>query len=240
MFMVLAYPGNAVKRLSESLSGYVFDNEKLNITIKVLDRLMPALLSSIFTIFSAVSSSFVYGFSEFLYNSSIFVILLFNLGIIFYPLLKAGSKKIRIKGVKVERKIKVNEDDRSKPIVRDNFKPIYEKNPIGAVKSTFVELSEVAFIILFPGGLSDVLIGISENSPTIGLNGTGQLELGIILVTVSLLFLFITIARNVHDAKHKLAKKMIEMKDLIYDINEMLGKSPNLIVLLDNTEETEI
>ena len=51
MFMVLAYPGNAVKRLSESLSGYVFDNEKLNITIKVLDRLMPALLSSIFTIF---------------------------------------------------------------------------------------------------------------------------------------------------------------------------------------------
>ena len=226
---------SAIEGIAKFLSGSNYKNEKIDIAFKVLDSLMPALLSSIFTIYSAVSSSFVYNYSLFLYNGSIIIFIFFLLGIMWYPVFKVASKVMRIKGVTILRQISNNEDTYR---IIDKFKPIREGNPMGAIKSTIYELSEVAFVILFPGGFSDVLIGMAENSPTIGLNGTGQLELGCILVTASIVFLFITALRYKNKAKKQYAMKIYEMKNLVYKINEKLEKSPRLEILFDNIEES--
>lgn len=68
---------SAIEGIARFLLGPNYKNEKTDIAFKVLDSLMPASLSSIFTIYSAVSSSFVYNYSLFLYNGSIIIFIFF-------------------------------------------------------------------------------------------------------------------------------------------------------------------
>jgi len=168
-----------IKRLSEFLSGIDFKNERINLAIYTLDRIMPAILSSLFTIYSTISSSFIYGYSEILYQSSLFIGVLFTISIVVYPVLKVASKSWKVIGFKVTRQVFENKNNPDILDILDNYKPIYQNNVKNAIKSTFSELSEFVFVILFPGGVSDILIGIAESTSSKGINGMNQIVTGI-------------------------------------------------------------
>lgn len=172
-----------------------------------------------FTILFATTSSVVYDFSTFLLNISLIIVTFFSLGLVFYAVLRVTAKMQRIIGVEVWRNVKEDESNRDEFYIIDHFKAIYEEN---LIKSVFSELSEFAFVIIFPGRISDILIGITENTPLIRINGTNQIELEIVIVLFSILFLLNNILKQVKKAKHKVDKRRKEMRSHMHQIIEKL------------------
>lgn len=218
------YTEDSVKKLSNALLDIHSHNEKIIISVDVLDKLIPVLLSSLFTIFSAITSSFIYDYSSLLYNIAYIIGLIFGIILFLYILYKVGSKMWTFSGIEAWRKIYIQQTDKHSEL-RDRYKGIYEKNLIKSIKSMLYELSEVAFVILFPGGICDILIGIAQNSPQIGLNGTIQIEKGIALVFFSILFLSVTIIGQVKRSKNRLYKKREKMESHIREIDKILVES---------------
>ncbi|GGM72741.1 hypothetical protein GCM10007108_08570 [Thermogymnomonas acidicola] len=109
----------------------------------------------------------------------------------------------RIIGVEVWRKSRY--DDRELAVI-DAYKPIYEKNIKKSIKSVFTELSEFAFVIIFPGSIADILVGVAENYPEIAINGNNQIELGVILLVFSILFLTMNVRNHLRATKQKANK----------------------------------
>lgn len=213
------------KILSKFLSGIDFKNEKNNLTIYALDRIMPAILSSLFTIYSTISSSFIYDYSEILYQSSFFIIALFTGSIIYYPTFKVLSKSRKIIGFKVYRQVSEYKNNSD---ILDDYKLIYRNNVKNAIDSTFSELSEFVFVILFPGGVSDILIGIAESTSGIGINGMNQMVTGIILVIFSVIFLLNTVRRHKAIGRKKMAQNYIKINTIIHDVQKTLDSKHNL------------
>lgn len=216
------YNEDSVNKLSDSILGYYTHNDRINVYANIFYKFAPALLSSLFTILSATTSSVVYDFSTFLLNISLIIVTFFSLGLVFYAVLRVTAKMQRIIGVEVWRNVKEDESNRDEFYIIDHFKTIYEENLIKYIKSAFSELSEFAFVIIFPGWISDILIGIAENTPVIRINGTNQIELEIVIVLFSILFLLNNILKQVRKAKHKVDKRRKEMRSHMHQIIEKL------------------
>ncbi len=228
------YNENSVNKLSDSILGYDSRNDRINVYMDVLGKFAPAILSSLFTILSAITSSVEYGFSLFLFSSSLIIATCFSLGLVFYAVFSVIAKMQRIIGVEVWRNVKDGEKNEGAFYIVDSYKPIYEENLIKSIKSAFSELSEFAFVIIFPGGITDILIGIAENSPVIRINGTNQIELGMVIVLISILFLLNNIIKQVKETKHKVDKRRKEMRSYMHQIIEKLEKYPHFKVLFDS------
>ena len=229
------YTEDSINKLSASLSGYGTHNNRIQKFTVILNKLAPALLSSLFTIYSSISSSFLVGFSPLLYYSSFLFGEAFVLGIVFYLISRFFSKMWRIIGVEVWRKFG---NDDSGLYVIDSYKPIYEKNMKKSIKSAFTEISEFAFVIIFPGSIYDILIGVTENSPNIAINGINQIELGVTLLVFSILFLIMNVRNHLKVTKQKVNKNREEMRSYLRQIIDTLEKSPHFRVLFDSDLES--
>ncbi|MCL4420223.1 MAG: hypothetical protein M1477_00845 [Candidatus Thermoplasmatota archaeon] len=233
------YSDDSINKISDSLLGDIFHNERIDICTDALNKIAPALLSSLFTIFSIISSSFVYDFSPFLNGSWVIIGMFFFVGLSYYAVWGIVSKIWRIIGFEGERNVEESENNKGASNIMDfSIKRIYANNLIKSIKSTLSELCELVFVIIFPGGVSDILIGFAENSQKIGLNGTNQIWEGIILVSFSILSLSAIIVRQVKVSKHNSVKRRKEMRTYMSLIIEKLEKDPYVKILFDNDQDS--
>ncbi|MEM0134174.1 MAG: hypothetical protein QXU18_02950 [Thermoplasmatales archaeon] len=215
------YSNEAYKfaNVNEILAQKIASDDRAFLVTGILLKLFPILFSSIVTIYSIISTSIfidlipVYTLSIDLLFASIILF-----GIYLFIMLESNSS------IMTELKIykEVTKDDKSsnKYTLKTAYEPIYDVNLIRSIKKTINELWNTAFVILFPGGIVGIVLGIASNEPQIGINNTWQIILGIALTVVSIFMLWNNISVEKSNLKKSKSVETKKIKALIEEVQK--------------------
>lgn len=207
-----------IEKMALDLSDTIAKDKRRFKVYYLIKSFAPAFLSSLFTVLSAITSLSLYSFSLFLYEIYLFLIAAFIFGLFLLILNAISSKYYAIKEIVVNLG-NIKQTGNKSYESKTRIKRISEKNLWKSIKLTVVELSEFAFLILFPGGLVDILVGYAKSSIGDGLNGMNQIIYGLILISFSLIFFTLTVIRHGRAADNKFNANVNKTKEMLKIIN---------------------
>jgi hypothetical protein len=223
------------KKMFEQMAKFYANNERSDLLLEVWSRLFPLVLSSLITVYSIISASLFYGLSYLIYISSIVLIILIVITLYSIPFMVLLNTLI-LKGLKVSRSATWSDTSENKLIIRTSYSSVFEKNYRQAIKKTMDDQLSTAFVIFFPGGIADILLGIVGNMPSIGINTNNQIITGIAFLSISIILLIFTVRRYVSNVKERKNIETSKMSQLLEIIQVELEKWPCLEVRLNKGE----
>ena len=177
-------------------------------------RFFPIILSSLVAVYSIITTSFFYDINQ-IANLSFYILLaciLFSIFSIYNMLTLNQSTLVELK---ISKKIFEHAKSSKEYNVQFIYKPIYDSSIVRSIKKTANELSSTAFVILFPGGISDIILGFASNDPQIGIYSTGQIITGIVFLALSVLLLLHSIQLERRNLRKSKAKETDTMRTII-------------------------
>lgn len=224
-------------KLNEILARHLASNDRFYLIVGVWARLFPLLLSSLIAVYSVITASFFYGLSGLIDNTSIAVIQISILITIFsISSIIIINSQILVE-LRISKRITGYDKLKDQYTVRYEYRPIYEDRLKRAIKKTANDLLSTAFVILFPGGIADILLGIVANDPEIGIDTTGQVITGIVFTAISTVLLAFTIKAEAHSIKRLKEAETNRMKSIIEKVQEELLKSESIRVIFDKSSQ---
>lgn len=200
-------------RINEILANDLASNDRSSFLIEIWVKFFPIILSSLVAVYSIITTSFFYYISQ-VANLSLYILLV----CIFLSIFSIYNMVTLNQSMPVELKIskKVELSKTSKEYsVQYLYKPIYDNSVVRSIKKTANELPSTAFVILFPGGISDIILGFASNDPQIGIYSTGQIITGIVFLAISVLLLLHSIMLERRNLRKSKAKETDTMRLII-------------------------
>ena len=222
---------------NEILARHLASNDRAFLIIGIWVKLFPIILSSLVAVYSIVTSSIFYDLnlvvnvSIYLLMTSIFV------SIASISLMLELNSEV-LQELRIYKKITKVDKSSDEYTIQYLYRPIYDNSIGKSIKKTASELLTTAFVILFPGGIADVVLGIASNDPQIGINSTGQVITGIIYLVISAMLLLYTIRVETKSLKKTKTDETERMKRIIEKVQADPLKTEVIRVIFDRNGPT--
>ncbi len=222
---------------NEILARHLASNDRAFFIMGIWVKLFPIILSSLIAVYSIVTTSIFYDLnlvvnvSVYLLIASIFV----SVGSI--SLMLILNSEI-IAELRIYKRITKYDKLSDEYTIQYLYKPIYDNSIWRSIKKTASELLTTAFVILFPGGIADVVLGIASNDPQIGINSTGQVIMGVVFLTISAILLSYTIRVEAESLKKTKKDETDRMKRIIEKVQSEPLKTEVMRVIFDRNGPT--
>lgn len=226
--------GYDLGHINEILVNKLASNDRSYFFIEIWAKFFPIILSSLIAVYSIISAS-VFSDVNQVVSLSFYILLaciLFSVFSVYNMLMLNLSILLELR---ISKRI-VEYDKSSKEYsVKHLYKPIYKNSVVRSIKKTATELSSTAFVILFPGGISDIILGFASNDPQIGIYSTGQIITGIVFFAISVLLLIHSIMIEERDMKKSKAKETDALRKILEKVQADPLKEEEIRVIF--TEE---
>ena len=209
--------GYDLTHLNEILANDLASNDRSSFFIEMWVKFFPIILSSLVAVYSIITTSFFYYINQ-VANLSFYILLACILFSIFSICIMLTLNKDTLVELKISKKIFEHAKSSKEYNVQFIYKPIYDSSIVRSIKKTANELSSTAFVILFPGGISDIILGFASNDPQIGIYSTGQIITGIVFLAISVLLLLHSILLERRNLKKSKAKETDTMRTILYKV----------------------
>ncbi len=209
--------------INRSLANVLASNDRGFFIIEMCVRFFPLMLSSLIAVYSIITTSVFYDINQ-MANLSFYILMASILIFVFSIFIMLIQNTGMLVELRVSKEIVENK-------VRYLYKRIYDDSIVRSIKKTTNELSSTAFVILFPGGISDIILGIVSNDPQIGINSTGQIITGIVFVVISILLLLNSVRVEQRSLKKSQAGETDRMRLIIEKVQEALLKTEEIRVI---------
>lgn len=223
------------KKMFKRMAKFYANNERFDLWLEVWSKLFPLILSSLIAVYSIISASLFYGLSNLIYTSSVVLLILIVFTLYSVPFIVLLNAQI-LKGLKVTRSVRRSETSENELIIRQLYSPVFEKNYWQAIKKTIDDQLSTAFVIFFPGGIADIILGIVGNMPSIGINTISQIITGIVFLSISIILLIFTVKKEASDVKERKNLETSKMIKLLETIQVELNKWPCVVVRIIDGE----
>ncbi len=225
-----------LSHINEVLAKYLTFNDKSDFMIGVWAKVFPLLLSSLIAAYSVVTTSFFYGFSGLIDNVSILILLIsFLLSLFSISFMVVLNGQILV-GLNIQRSTPIYDKLADEYMVQYFYTPIYRDNIRIAIKKTIDDLLSTAFVILFPGGIADIVLGIATNDPEIGVNTIGQVITGIVFTAISVILLAFTVRSEAIILKKTKSVETNKMKSIIEKVQREMQKSGKIRIVFGESD----
>ena len=206
--------GYDLTHINEILANDLASNDRTSFFIEMWVKFFPIILSSLVAVYSIITTSFFYYINR-VANLSFYILLACILFSIFSICIMLTLNKDTLVELKISKKIVELSKPSKEYSVQYLYEPIYDNSVVRSIKKTANELSSTAFVILFPGGISDIILGFASNDPQIGIYSTGQIITGIVFLAISVLLLLHSILLERRNLKKSKAKETDTMRIII-------------------------
>jgi hypothetical protein len=215
------------------LARWLTDNERTDLTWDILSRLFPVVLSSLVTIFSVLTSSIYFDFIHIVQVIALVtLIFIITFSMLTVPIMISYNMS-ELTGLKVS-KVLIKGEDTDQRIMLD-FSPDRKTNLFKGLKKTFEGLTSTAFVILFPAGIVDIVLGYAPYDPKIGIDTTWEIITGLVFIGISVILLSLSIKQEKTNIKKEKDVKTGQMKKLITKIMEKLRTENHASLILDGS-----
>lgn len=216
--------------LNKILANGLASNDRSSFFIEMWVRFFPIILSSFVAVYSIITTSFFSDNNQ-VVNLSFYILLACILFSIFSIYNMVTLNQNMLVELKISKKIFEDAKSSGGYNVQCLYKPIYDSSIVRAIKKTANELSSTAFVILFPGGISDIILGFASNDAQIGIYSTGQIITGIVFLALSVLLLLHSILLERRNLSKSKAKETDTMRIIIEKVQANLLKEEEIRVL---------
>ena len=224
---------SSLEDASNYLARWLTHNEKIDLPWDILARLFPVVLSSLVTIFSVLTSSIYFDFSYIVQAIALDTFVFIITFSIFTLLIMISYNMSELTGLKVS-KVFIKEEGTDQRIMLD-FSPDRRTNLFKGLKKTFEGLTSTAFVILFPAGIVDIVLGYAAYDPKIGIDTTWEIITGLVFIGISVILLILSIKQEKNNIKKEKDIKTEQMKKLITKILEKLRTENHVSLILDGS-----
>ena len=215
------------------LARWLTDNERGDLTWDISSRLFPVVLSSLVTIFSVLTSSIYFDFIHIVQVIALVtLIFIITFSMLTVPIMISYNMS-ELTGLKVS-KVLIKGEDTDQRIMLD-FSPDRKTNLFKGLKKTFEGLTSTAFVILFPAGIVDIVLGYAAYDPKIGIDTTWEIITGLVFIGISIILLILSIKQEKTNIKKEKDVKTGQMKKLITQIMEKLRTENHASLILDGS-----
>lgn len=218
----------------DSLARWLTYNEKSDLWLDIYSRLFPVVLSSLVTIFSVLTSSIYFHFSYIVQEAALVTLVYIAIPFSILTLwIMISNNMSELTGLKVSKFLIKKEGTDS--IIGLDYSPVHKSNLFKGLKKTFVGLLSTAFVILFPAGIVDIVLGYAAYDPKIGINTTWEIITGIVFIGISFILLILSIKQEKTNIKKEKDVKTEQMKKLIMEIQEKLRTENHVSLIIDDS-----
>lgn len=226
--MAARHPYDHFEILSSSVARHLSGKEDGRLPKDFILKISPFAISCLFSLFSALISSSIYAATMFLGSLTIMIffaistllLLTISVSVITrgnelsgfrFRKFNKNSKEARylrrvLNGENTIRMKSQKSNAEENPPDNEIFyslEPLYEKNWIRGIRRTFVELSPMVSVMFLPGGIFDIIDGLTFESYGLA-NTANQIMLGIVVTAISVGFLLPAIVNEIRNSKHKM------------------------------------
>jgi hypothetical protein len=224
--------GYDAAHINKILANHLASNDRGFFIVEMCVKFFPIILSSLIAVYSIITTSIFYDTNQ-VANLSFYIlmasVLVFVLSIYIMLLL---NKNMLVE-LRISKKIIEHSRPSDEYTVQYLYKPIYDDSIVRSIRKTASELSSTAFVILFPGGIADIVLGFASNDPQIGINSTGQIITGIVFLAFSMLLLLHSIRVEQRNLKKSKAKETDTMRIIIEKVQEVPLKTEEIRVIFN-------
>lgn len=224
---------SSLEDIYDHLARWLTRNEKSDLRWDIYARLFPVVLSSLVTIFSVLSSS-IYFYFSYIVQEIAQIILFFIIPITMATLpIEIYDNMSELIGLNVS-KVLIKEEG-TDPLIGLDYSPVRKTNLFKGLKKTFEGLISTAFVILFPAGIVDIVLGYAADDPKIGINTTSEIITGLVLFGISVILLILSIKQEKTNIKKEKDVKTGQMKKLKTKIQEKLITENHVSLIIDDS-----
>lgn len=238
------------RSVKEDISSFIAANDKTEFTTRIIVRVVPFVLSACVTLITVMNIDVFYELTPFLTNFAFdllmfcimlaFVLVLFTLLIRVYELVGVKAEKQFCKTIaEIDRRYEqqrhytviIREDVSDPPRLNCIVYSDVHRKKTQSLKLALLDLSNVAFVILFPSGLYDVLYGTTIQRFGWS-NESSTIMLGFTLIVVSIATLVLTVKREFIETKKELDTLEERVSSHLRSITSKLNSSDEVIEFL--------
>jgi membrane protein implicated in regulation of membrane protease activity len=245
----------------ERIANYIAGNERIEIIVQIYLRIFPLIISALFSLYSVITASFFFVITPFIFIFTLYILAAMIFSIPVSILMMAVVRIVTVTGIRFKKfdNIRDLNEIRNKITAKGNpsktffakdksnahdpsvlktyymIEPVYNNDWIGGLKKIVIDLSGTVFVMLFPGGLFDILYGFTINN--LGWrNDTSTIILGVVLSCISVVFLVLAIYRERKDIKSNLNSKSDFIRKIINIAEKELSTSKDVTINFDPLE----
>ncbi len=218
--------------INKLLANHLASNDRDFFIIGIMAKFLPLFLSSIVAVYSVLTSSFFYDVNLVAISSVYITIIAFGVSgfSIFTMIIKNGDVLLELK---INKDVSEMDKDSGEYSVLYRYRNIYDNNIVRSIKKTANELLSTAFVILFPAGISDIILGIAFYDLNLGIYSIGQVVTGFVFLAISLMLLLYSVRIEYRNLKKTKRKDTDIMRRIIEKVQEFPLKSEEISVKFD-------
>ena len=218
--------------MNRILANYLASNDRGSFIIEMCVKFFPIILSSLIAVYSIMTTSILSDINQ-VANLSFYILMASIFFSVFLILIMVMSNKDMLVELRISKNIIELAEPLNEFTVQHLYERIYDDSIVKSIKKTANELSGTAFLILFPAGIYDIVLGLAFNDPQIGINSTGQIITGIVFLAFSMLLLLYSILVETRNLKKSKAKEVDTMRLIIEKVQEDLLKKEEIRVIFN-------
>ena len=224
--------GNDSSHINEILASHLASNDMGFYIIGLWVKFFPIILSSLVAVYSVITTSIFYDINQ-VANLSFYILMASILISVFSIYIILTLNRNMLIELKIFKNVIGKDELTGEYAVQYIYKPIYDDDIARSIKKTANELLSTAFVILFPAGISDIILGFASNDPQIGINSTGQIITGVGFLAFSMLLLLHSIRVEKRNLKKSKAKETDTMRLIIEKVQEVPLKTEEIRVIFN-------